>query len=60
MQTNIGKADQLLRVLAGIALILWVAAFSGPLWAWIGILPLLTGFTRRCPAYSILGIKTCK
>ncbi len=28
-------------------------------WGWIGILPLLTGIVRVCPAYSIFGVKTC-
>lgn len=60
MNINIGKADQVLRTLAGVALILWVTIFGGPTWAWIGALPLLTGMLRRCPAYTILGIKTCK
>jgi len=32
---------------------------TGP-WAWIGIIPLLTGMFGNCPAYSILGIDTAK
>jgi hypothetical protein len=32
---------------------------TGP-WAWIGIIPLLTGMIGNCPAYSILGINTAK
>jgi hypothetical protein len=29
-------------------------------WGWIGLLPLATGIFRFCPAYTLLGIKTCK
>jgi hypothetical protein len=32
---------------------------GGPTWAWIGVLPLVTGLMRVCPAYSILGMNTC-
>lgn len=42
----------------GMALIVWAIA-GGPLWAWIGVLPLATGLLGWCPAYSLLGINTC-
>jgi hypothetical protein len=29
-------------------------------WGWIGVLPLATGLMKTCPAYSLLGINTCK
>ncbi len=60
MQMNIGQLDRALRVVAGGALIIWAAFLSGPIWAYIGILPLATGLLKWCPAYSVLGIKTCK
>ncbi len=58
-QLNVGNLDRLLRILAG--LVLLGLAFSGIIGAWgyVGIVPLLTGLSRRCPAYSIFGIKTC-
>lgn len=57
---NVGGLDRALRVLVGAALVLaallgWVGA-----WGWIGLLPLLTGLLSRCPAYSLLGIRTCR
>ena len=58
MKTNVGGIDKILRILVGIALIAW-ALMGGPVWAWIGILPLATGLLNWCPAYSLLGIKTC-
>lgn len=60
MQMNIGQLDRALRVIAGAALIIWAAFLNGPAWAYVGILPLATGLLKWCPAYTILGIKTCK
>ena len=56
---NVGTADRALRIVAGIVLL--SLAFFGPKtpWGYLGILPLLTGLTRRCPAYSIFGWSTC-
>lgn len=60
MQMNIGQLDRALRIIAGLALIIWAAFLNGPVWAYVGILPLATGLLKWCPAYTILGIKTCK
>ena len=60
MHTNTGTLDRALRVMAGLALTALAAAgILGP-WAWIGVVPLATGLLGWCPAYSLLGIKTCK
>ncbi|MEW6175346.1 YgaP family membrane protein [Stutzerimonas frequens] len=58
MQKNIGGIDKVARIVIGVALLVW-AALGGPVWAWIGVLPLATGLLGWCPAYSVLGIKTC-
>lgn len=59
MKLNVGVADRSIRIIVGLALL--VSALSGgPVWAWIGVLPLATGTFRFCPAYSLLGINTCK
>lgn len=58
MKKNVGGIDRLIRIMAGVALILW-AVLGGPIWAWIGVLPLATGALSWCPAYSLVGIKTC-
>jgi hypothetical protein len=57
---NEGGLDRVLRVIVGLALIALV--FVGPqtAWGWIGLVPLLTGFVGFCPAYTLLGINTCK
>lgn len=59
MTVNVGSIDRIVRILAGAALIAWVAFFNGPVWAWIGVLPLATGLLKTCPAYSLLGVNTC-
>ncbi|MCL5059253.1 MAG: DUF2892 domain-containing protein [Candidatus Thermoplasmatota archaeon] len=58
MTANVGTTDRIIRILAGLALIAW-ALLGGPVWAWIGVLPLATGLLGICPAYSLLGISTC-
>ena len=58
MQMNVGGIDKIARIVVGIALIVWAIA-GGPVWAWIGVLPLATGLLGWCPAYTLLGIKTC-
>lgn len=60
MNINIGNVDRVLRILVGLALIGWSAFFQGPSWAYVGILPLLTGLVRWCPAYAVFGIATSK
>ncbi|MBM3350739.1 MAG: DUF2892 domain-containing protein [Betaproteobacteria bacterium] len=60
MKANVGGIDKILRVVVGVALIAWVAAAGGPMWAWIGVVPLATGLMSFCGLYSILGINTCK
>lgn len=59
MTSNEGSLDRIVRVVAGAGLVAWAAAFNGPVWAWIGILPIVTGAIGICPAYSLLGINTC-
>lgn len=60
MQRNVGSFDRVLRIVAGLGLIAWVLFASGPIWAWIGVAPVLTGLFNFCPAYTLLGINTCK
>ena len=63
METNVGTLDRIVRVVIGLALIAvalgYVPGYQ-TIWAWIGVIPLLTGVFGTCPAYSMLGINTCK
>ncbi|HMV00618.1 MAG TPA: DUF2892 domain-containing protein [Rhodocyclaceae bacterium] len=58
MKANVGGLDKVLRIAAGLGLIAW-ALLGGPVWAWIGVVPLATGLMGWCPAYPLLGISTC-
>ena len=59
MQCNVGKTDKILRIIAGLALLLLGATGVIGWWGLIGLVPLATGLLGWCPAYSLLGIKTC-
>jgi hypothetical protein len=58
MRTNVGMIDRVLRAVVGIVLIAW-ALLGGPVWAWIGVVPLLTAAVGYCPLYAVLGVRTC-
>jgi hypothetical protein len=58
MSRNVGMIDRVARAVVGIGLIGWALA-GGPVWAWIGVLPLLTAVVAFCPLYAALGISTC-
>ena len=59
MPKNEGTIDRVLRIIVGAILIALV--FVGPQtpWGWIGVIPLVTGFIDWCPAYRLLGLRTC-
>jgi hypothetical protein len=60
MLKNVGTLDRTLRIGAGLVLIGLSATGTIGTWGWIGIVPLATGLFSWCPAYTLLGIKTCK
>ena len=60
MKRNIGNIERIVRIAAGLAIL--SLAFVGPQspWAYLGVVPLLTGFVGWCPPYALFGISTCK
>ena len=58
MKLNVGGIDRVIRILAGVGLVGW-AATGGPVWAWIGVVPLATGLLGWCPAYTLFGMNSC-
>ena len=60
MSVNEGTIDRALRIVVGLAIL--SMAFVGPktMWAYIVLVPLLTGVVGFCPAYALFGIRTCK
>ena len=59
MKPNVGTIDRSLRIIAGLALITLAALGKVGSWGYIGIVPLATGLFRFCPAYILLGLRTC-
>ena len=60
MKQNVHNIERVVRVVIGLAIVSLV--FVGPQspWAWLGLIPVVTGATGYCPPYAILGINTCK
>nr|WP_083255561.1 DUF2892 domain-containing protein [Methylobrevis pamukkalensis] len=68
---NVGSLDRLIRIVAGLVLLaiallpplagLPLVAGLGP-WKWliagVGVVMLLTGLLRTCPAYRLFGLNT--
>ncbi len=59
MKINVGSADRILRIVAGLVLIALAATGTVGWWGWLGVIPLATGLFRVCPAYGLLGVNTC-
>ncbi|MBJ7536121.1 YgaP family membrane protein [Marinomonas transparens] len=59
MKSNIGKTDRTIRIILGVAIIA-IGAYSNSWWGALGVILLLTGVIKVCPAYLPFGISTCK
>ncbi len=63
MSVNIGIVDRCLRLIVGVALVAWALGYIPTVapspWGWIGLIPLVTSLFGYCPAYALLGVKTC-
>lgn len=59
MKCNVGGADRMLRIVLGVVII-FAGFYYKSWWGAIGLIPLLTGVLRICPAYLPFGISTCK
>ena len=60
MQANVGGMDKIVRIVAGLALLATTVIGPKTLWGLVGIVPLATAFMNFCPAYTLLGVNTCK
>ena len=59
MKRNVGGIDRIARMVVGLLLIGWVLLLGGPIWAWIGVVPLATGLVGFCPVYQLFGFSSC-
>ena len=60
MTINIGTIDRAARVILGIIIVTLTALGKISPWGWLGVMLIITGAIKFCPAYSLLGFKTCK
>lgn len=64
MVKNIGSLDRALRVVLGLALLIWaISGAPAAAWSWIGwlgVVPLGTALIGWCPLYTLLGVNTCR
>jgi O-antigen ligase len=58
MQRNIGGIERGIRILIGVGIT--ALALTGPKnpWAWLGLIPLVTGLVGWCPLYRLLRLST--
>jgi len=60
MNANVGSTDRALRIFGGSLLILLSLLNVIGSWGWIGLVPIATGVLRFCPAYTLLGLRSCQ
>jgi hypothetical protein len=59
MKANVGGLDRILRIAVGLVLVALAVTGTVGAWGYIGVVPILTGFFRFCPAYLPFGISSC-
>ena len=59
MIQNVGGIDRMLRIVAGLALIILAATGTIGPWGWLGVIVLATGLVGICMPYKLFGFSTC-
>ncbi len=57
MKCNVGATDRLVRIIAGLVILLLGLVYKN-WWGLVGLIPLLTGIFRFCPLYVPFKIST--
>lgn len=57
---NVGMIDRLIRIVLGLVILAFLYFPPQTPWAWLGLIPLLTGLIGYCPLYSLFKIRTNK
>lgn len=60
LKPNLGNLDMVLRIMAGVALILLMAVGEIGAWGLVGLALAVTGAARYCPLYAAFGLSTAK
>jgi len=58
MKCNVGKTEQIVRIVIGVAIV-FLGLYFRSWWGVIGLVPIITGLIRYCPVSDALGISTC-
>lgn len=58
MKANVGGLDRSLRIIVGLFLVDLALSGTSGAWAWVGLLPLLSGALAWCPLYVPSGLST--
>ena len=56
---NVGSKERGLRVLVGAVLVTLAYTHQLGEWAWLGLIPLMTGLIGFCPLYTVLKGRGC-
>ena len=59
MACNVGKADRIVRIGAGLAILGAGVAFRS-WWGALGLIPITVGALRWCPLFTLFGVSTDK
>jgi len=59
LPTNEGTLDRAVRVAAGLGLLSLTVIGPQTAWGLVGLVLLATGLLGSCPAYTLLGLRTC-
>lgn len=62
MKQNVGSTEKTIRIIAGLAILSLIFFLEGNArwWGLVGLLPLVTGLSGYCPAYTLFGMSTAK
>jgi hypothetical protein len=52
---NVGTFERLVRLVLGVVVLMFVTRTN---WAWLGLVPLITGIVGYCPLYQVFGWST--
>lgn len=59
MKCNVGRTDQKVRIVIGVAVVL-LGLYFKRWWGLIGLVSVIEGSIRYCPVSDVLGISTCE
>ena len=59
MKVNEAGWDRVLRVVLGLGILSLAVVGPKTPWAWLGLVPLLTGVFGFCALYRVFGFSTC-